>query len=481
MEVIGRVADVEHFYREVDVVIAPVRFSSGLKIKVCEALASSAPVIAHAHAMEGYPTGDPLHRLPSFEAMALELAKLSLSFDEEPLLQLSTRSQTVCRDIQREVDAAFAATRQRIGEKLATAVCIVAPMAALDPACLLYDHLHAVLDYFRFFARVELFLSGPPAEASQELLRRYDLQHHVFVEPALSKQLGEAAPENWTALELSELLEVRSYERAYLMTDCRQALQAGSGRLRQIFVRHDAVEIAGGDADEMVEELRSAFEIVVVGAAPSRIETWRGAEGVAQVVWAPFQRSEKFTRVEDSDTEGAQPELVLLASKNDPAASAVSELCKRLGANLQTIDLSDRGTSTNVVRPRNATDPLAGLAAARALVSVAAPRTALSAILEEAALRAGVPRIRLARGGGARGLFRFASPLWPGSLARLLETVAAALTDEAQLEALRDAAEHEQASIAGGDAGWAILWTLLQRNASSEVDSAPPSRLALLN
>jgi glycosyltransferase involved in cell wall biosynthesis len=50
----GRVADPADFYRAVECVIVPQEFSTGLKIKVAEALASGLPMIAHRHAMEGF-------------------------------------------------------------------------------------------------------------------------------------------------------------------------------------------------------------------------------------------------------------------------------------------------------------------------------------------------------------------------------------------------------------------------------------------
>ena len=71
IEILGRVPDVADFYRGMDVIAAPMQFSTGLKIKVAEALASGAPLIAHAHAMEGYPTTNPLHQLPDFKSIAL--------------------------------------------------------------------------------------------------------------------------------------------------------------------------------------------------------------------------------------------------------------------------------------------------------------------------------------------------------------------------------------------------------------------------
>src|SRR5579859_61883 len=98
IEVLGRVPDVVDFYRSMDVIAAPMQFSTGLKIKVAEALASGAPLIAHAHAMEGYPTNSPLHQLPDFKSIAWELVKLA--FDPAGLPALAAASTRTTQKIQ---------------------------------------------------------------------------------------------------------------------------------------------------------------------------------------------------------------------------------------------------------------------------------------------------------------------------------------------------------------------------------------------
>lgn len=76
---LGRVKDVEDFYKECDVIIAPLEFSTGLKIKIGEAFGYGLPVVATENAYEGYPIIDSYHSLPSFEAMVHVLKELSYS------------------------------------------------------------------------------------------------------------------------------------------------------------------------------------------------------------------------------------------------------------------------------------------------------------------------------------------------------------------------------------------------------------------
>ena len=77
VELVGWLDDVDGFYRSLEAVLVPMAFSSGLKIKVAEALALDLPVLAHAHAFEGYRVHHPAQALPSFEALAHACVELA--------------------------------------------------------------------------------------------------------------------------------------------------------------------------------------------------------------------------------------------------------------------------------------------------------------------------------------------------------------------------------------------------------------------
>lgn len=82
----GYVDTVDEFYDGVDCVVNPQYFSTGLKIKVAEALAYHAPLICHRHSFEGF--GEPVHPAQdcaSFEAVlrAMERASAEPAFLEE--------------------------------------------------------------------------------------------------------------------------------------------------------------------------------------------------------------------------------------------------------------------------------------------------------------------------------------------------------------------------------------------------------------
>jgi glycosyltransferase involved in cell wall biosynthesis len=87
---LGRVEKADSFYDAIDVVVAPLAFSTGLKIKVAEALARGMPLVATADAFDGFASADPLHVLPDIEAVCGAL--VALAADRERLAALAAAS-----------------------------------------------------------------------------------------------------------------------------------------------------------------------------------------------------------------------------------------------------------------------------------------------------------------------------------------------------------------------------------------------------
>jgi glycosyltransferase involved in cell wall biosynthesis len=490
VEVVGRVADVADFYRAVDVVIAPMKFSTGLKIKVSEALASGAPLIAHAHAMEGYPTREPLHQLHDFEEMALELVKLA--FDRAPLKKLAARSRAVCANIQGSVLASVEATRAGLVAKTRETICVVAPVEALDPASLLHDHLLSTVDYLRFIAPVALHVSGAPVKRMKfDFLARFEMRRQIFADPALMEALGDDAPDFWTPIPLPTLLETRGYTRAYFLADPHDQLRVeqplfeevvvATGGLRQAVVRCDAIELAGGDAEALIQTLRGNVGVIVVSAAPWRLQRWQGESGVQAVVEAPFRRTGEFEVFSHREKSTAAPaKLLILARGDDGVALELAALAEKLSFPARLVDLSDAETRSALLRGGEGNaeaarrDALTALRDASLVVSMTEQDT-LAMAIGEAALRAELPVLWFKRGALAHAWRGFETPLRPTSLARLFTTVARCALDPDALEALRGACARQTKVQFGNDAGWTVLWSLLTKrseNASAGAGSA---------
>ncbi|HVB15528.1 MAG TPA: glycosyltransferase [Stellaceae bacterium] len=77
VRLVGPVENINDFYDAVDVVVVPLSFSTGIKIKVGEALAYGKPVVATANGFDGYPAFDPFHRLPDVPSACRALIKLA--------------------------------------------------------------------------------------------------------------------------------------------------------------------------------------------------------------------------------------------------------------------------------------------------------------------------------------------------------------------------------------------------------------------
>jgi Glycosyl transferases group 1 len=90
----GRIDDAGSFYDAVDLVINPMSFGTGLKIKSVEAVFQGVPLVATAAAMTGLPARHPCHRFASVEALADGLGGLGPG----DLAELEAASRACCAE-----------------------------------------------------------------------------------------------------------------------------------------------------------------------------------------------------------------------------------------------------------------------------------------------------------------------------------------------------------------------------------------------
>ena len=102
VKLLGRVDDVEEFYRSVDVICVPLRVSTGLKIKTSEALSFGMPVVSLDHGFEGFSACHPYHGLRDFADMAGRL--IDIAFDRDLLQDLRTASLRAARLTERAIN-----------------------------------------------------------------------------------------------------------------------------------------------------------------------------------------------------------------------------------------------------------------------------------------------------------------------------------------------------------------------------------------
>jgi glycosyltransferase involved in cell wall biosynthesis len=451
IEVLGRVPDVADFYQKMDVICAPMQFSTGLKIKVAEALASGAPLVAHAHAMEGYPTNNPLHILPDFRAIAWELVKLA--FDPSGLPALAASSVVMTQRIHALVTQTLEQTRQRVVAAGANAMVVVAPLEALDKHSLLHDHLFAVINYLRFAGPINLYIVGRACKFDLDLLKSFGSTFVVFIAPNLAAALGDALPESWRALELASVLRNRGIERAYFLASDRQIDDIWPGVLRRAFVRYDAVALTEDDPAALVESLKLITPVVVVSASAVGL-----ADRGITAIQVPFRRKNVYSsfahRVSVSGKWGG---LLIVADAEDLVVRMLRELAVRMGITVAVFNVLDRSLVRELTAASTGADPRVNVAGARLIVEMC-NASVVSAVITEGARRAGVPVIRFARGTSALALQQARHTARPVTIGGLFKTVATGLVEGAGRRALIAAAQAEVENLCVNDAGWAWLW-----------------------
>lgn len=195
----GMVQEVSEFYDRIDCVIIPQEFSTGLKIKVSEALSFETPLIAHGHALEGFPVKpDSLMSCRSFE----ELAERCFEINDRPelLTKLHKESVTVQETLLRETAAAEAAVGIYIEERL-PAICIVVSGSSLAKDPIYFDAVQCVTSALSSVGRVSMCVYG---EAPITLLQ-YEFKG------------GRHVNEFWTASAAAELEKWVEGRPAWLM------------------------------------------------------------------------------------------------------------------------------------------------------------------------------------------------------------------------------------------------------------------------
>jgi len=377
------------------------------------------------------------------------LALVALAFDRAPLAGLAERSRQLRLALWGKAHTAIEQTRQLIVGRERQHICVVAPIAALDPASLLYDHLVAALSFLRRARPVALYLTGPLAAPNPALLERFGHELRVYADPALIDVLGERVPRCWSPVGLDELFENRGYERAYFMADCRHDLRGNACLLQRAYVRVDAIALAQGDADGLVEFLRTTVPLVLLSTDRRSIGKWAGHYGIAD--------SENFTSLEPARTEAAAAGLLVLGAADDPLLPALETCAARAGATVNRLDPRDAELATALVYPgAGGFDPRGLIAGARLAVDLGTPGS-LAAVMREAVRRLGIPLVTPLAGPEAATRAGTPAELSPASLLRLLRVVHLLLSDGVYA-AEQSALTRRQALAETKDAGWYWLW-----------------------
>jgi len=137
---LGFLDDSTEFYRMVDAVVIPLEFSTGIKIKVAEALAWDVPVLATRDAFDGFRAYHPTQNAPTLHTLCEMI--VAVAYGEVPPHELAwaTRKAAIAAaaahergfaELQRWIDASLGPVVRACRELL---ICLNQPLQELGPA-----------------------------------------------------------------------------------------------------------------------------------------------------------------------------------------------------------------------------------------------------------------------------------------------------------------------------------------------------------
>ncbi len=158
LDLLGPVDRVESFYQDVDLVIVPLAFSTGLKIKAVEAIASGMPIVALGHALEGIPCDHPWQRCATMVDLVDVCCEIAADPDQHlPVLARSTREAD--ERIRAMAAAAFDDTAQRAMRHPRAVIAIGREF--FDPESLYREHVFQTINLLNQLMAVTLFVDQP--------------------------------------------------------------------------------------------------------------------------------------------------------------------------------------------------------------------------------------------------------------------------------------------------------------------------------
>lgn len=102
VEIIGMVDDVSEFYQQIDIIVLPFEFSTGLKIKTVEALSWSKPCMGTVNAFEGLGSNCKYHSFETIKELASGIKDL-VNDSKSVVLQLERDSKLVYSNYSNKV------------------------------------------------------------------------------------------------------------------------------------------------------------------------------------------------------------------------------------------------------------------------------------------------------------------------------------------------------------------------------------------
>ncbi len=190
IERLGRVETIEDFYSAVDVVVVPMAFSTGLKIKIGEAMGYGKALIAHAHAFDGYLACHRFHALDSYEAMGRAI--IAVVDAPELIDEMEPASVRAARDAERRADHCAAATILGADQRRRFVLQVPADLLALPQVA---DHVSETCHYIGYVAQPAIYVTGDarsvPDRAWQQIAPHARLTAEPFGDMAAQDAMAD--------------------------------------------------------------------------------------------------------------------------------------------------------------------------------------------------------------------------------------------------------------------------------------------------
>lgn len=267
---LGTVDSMDELYDQVDAVLAPLAFSTGLKIKVGEALSRGKPLISHVHAFEGYVPTHPFHECADFEAMMRAAHRLLR--DPSQLAELAEASRRSVAAAAQSIAATITDAGTRAAEMPPSALFALR-FDQVRMGSLLLDHVLDAARYAGFRAPVALHLSGDPAAADVAALRLLATRGRIVIDPTSLPLPGDLARTLFDDSEprqarLADLLAA-PHLLAWFAT--LPELPSETPVRTKLGVAHAAALALDGGLDDRLTGLARAFpRFLLLEEAPSR-------------------------------------------------------------------------------------------------------------------------------------------------------------------------------------------------------------------
>jgi hypothetical protein len=468
----GRLERIDDFYDAVDVVLGPMEFSTGLKIRIGEALSRAKAVVAHRHCFEGYAPTHPFHTLPSFEAMmqaCRDIVRAPQLIDDLELASVESMTRAL-RSVDRTLEATLAGR-----EMIAAGLVFVLDLSEVWEGSLALDHVFEAAQYVAHQSPIEFFLDGAAGQFEPRSLARLGRLGRITVSPeaaaALGWQPGVAAPLRASVSSFEKLL--RSGRLGFWFGSLPERIPVLRERIAApafVPIQVLALRVAEPRLRRSLATLGQAFaEVVAMDAARSPLLDLASRRGAATHV-VPILWCTELSETLKAMAEAERLSVTFFTPRPDGALIDLASEVARISTGRPIEFVYDDRSPAHA----RALAPAIGRRAPRVPLSVYARRlgrggTIPALVVElgrcdafdalcELMDRAGVPRLSLFDPGAPRPVVAGRVPDRVGGVMESAVVLADWLHDEARFAELAERGRRRYRAL---DPGWTIIWDFL--------------------